>query len=226
MNFSYTLLYVKDVEATVKFYQNVFNFKLNFMTPEKDYAQLNTGETSLGFVSFELAESHGFNIQKDEEKPNFELAFTSKNINKDFQLALDNGAKKVTEISEKSWGQKVGYLKDLNGFLIEVCTPLPSEEIIYEVQIEINPNIREKFEDWLKEHIKEMLLIEGFINAKPFTDLKNLNLYRVQYTLTSMEIMNNYENNHAPRMRSLVFNTFNKDDLQFKRSIIKFMTHN
>ena len=52
------------------------------------------------------------------------MAFTSKNIEEDFDKALKAGAIEYEKIQQKPWGQKVGYLRDINGFLIEVCTPI------------------------------------------------------------------------------------------------------
>lgn len=38
--------------------------------------------------------------------------------------AIKSGAKQLAETAIKPWGQKVGYLRDLNGFIIEICTPI------------------------------------------------------------------------------------------------------
>lgn len=45
-------------------------------------------------------------------------------IETDFQKALDAGATEFEPVKEKPWGQKVGYVRDNNGFLIEICTPI------------------------------------------------------------------------------------------------------
>jgi uncharacterized glyoxalase superfamily protein PhnB len=59
------------------------------------------------------------------EKPfGAELGFTSQTIEKDFQQAIDAGATVVEALVTKPWGQQVGYVRDLNGFLIEICTPI------------------------------------------------------------------------------------------------------
>lgn len=52
------------------------------------------------------------------------MAFTTENIESYFQQEIDAGALEFEPIKEKPWGQKVGYLRDNNGFLIEVCTPI------------------------------------------------------------------------------------------------------
>ena len=38
--------------------------------------------------------------------------------------AIEAGAKLYATPKEKPWGQVVGYVRDLDGFLIEICTPI------------------------------------------------------------------------------------------------------
>jgi len=101
------------------------------LTPENDYGELISGETTIAFASIELGNSNfksGFEKISKSEKPfGVELAFTTENIEKDFQNAINFGATEFEPITEKPWGQKVGYLIDNNGFLIEICTPMKKE---------------------------------------------------------------------------------------------------
>jgi len=55
-----------------------------------------------------------------------EIAFVSDNIDLDFKKAIEEGAEEYVEVVSKPWGQKVGYLRDINGILIEVCSPMKS----------------------------------------------------------------------------------------------------
>ena len=128
MKFAYTILYVKDVSETITFYEKAFGFSKKFITPENDYGELITGETTIAFASLELGNSNfkkGFtNINSLQKPVGVELAFTSENIEEDFSNALIAGAEEFEPLIEKPWGQKVGYLRDNNGFLIEICTPM------------------------------------------------------------------------------------------------------
>ncbi len=128
MKFAYTILYVKNVEETIGFYENAFGFKRKFITPEKDYGELITGETTISFASVDLGNSNfknGFQPITNKNKPvGVELAFTTENIEIDFERAQNAGATVYETIKKKPWGQQVGYLLDNNGFLIEVCTPV------------------------------------------------------------------------------------------------------
>ena len=56
MKYAYTILYVKDVEETATFYKKAFGFEIKLLTPEKDYAELNSGETTIAFASIELGD--------------------------------------------------------------------------------------------------------------------------------------------------------------------------
>lgn len=54
----YTTLYVTDAAKAFHFYEGTFGFKKKFVTPEKDYGQINTGETRIAFASKELANAN------------------------------------------------------------------------------------------------------------------------------------------------------------------------
>lgn len=128
MTYGYTIFYVKNVEDTILFYENAFGFNRKFITPEKDYGELISGATSIAFASFELGASNfkkGIEPISNTSKPiGMEMAFISEDIEKDFQRAIDAGSIEYEPIVQKPWGQKVGYVLDLNGILIEICTPV------------------------------------------------------------------------------------------------------
>ena len=128
MKYGYTIFYVNSVEETIQFYEQAFGFRRKFISPEKDYGELISGATTIAFGSSELGQSNfkkGFEKIGDRAKPiGMEMAFVTEDIEKDFQQAIDAGAIEFEKIKEKSWGQKVGYVKDNNGILIEICTPV------------------------------------------------------------------------------------------------------
>lgn len=132
MKYAYTILYVANVEKTITFYENAFGFQKKFMTPEADYGELISGETTIAFALNTLGDSNfkkGFKKLSLNEKPNgVEMAFTSESIEIDFEKAIEAGAIQYEDIIQKPWGQKVGYLRDINGFLIEICTPIKNQK--------------------------------------------------------------------------------------------------
>jgi len=131
IQYAYTILYVDDVPKTIDFYHNAFGFNKKFLTPEKDYGEVNSGTTTLAFANIELGNSNfkkGFQQSNVKDKPfGIELAFTTQKVEEVMENALKNGAIQLAETITKPWGQKVGYLRDINGFIIEICTPIPSE---------------------------------------------------------------------------------------------------
>lgn len=130
IKYAYTILYVKDVEKTVSFYEQAFGFQRKFVTPEQDYGELVSGETTIAFASLELANSNlksGFTESKPTDKPfGVELAFATEQPEALVRKAVEAGATVAAELKTKPWGQRVGYVRDINGFLIEICTPMQS----------------------------------------------------------------------------------------------------
>jgi uncharacterized glyoxalase superfamily protein PhnB len=132
IQYAYTILYVDSVPKTVEFYQKAFGFEQKFVTPENDYGEIVSGSTTLAFASHGLGQSNfkkGYTAGNPGEKPfGFELAFTTSDVERVMKNAIQNGAVLFEETVSKPWGQKVGYLRDLNGFIIEICTPLQGQE--------------------------------------------------------------------------------------------------
>ncbi|AZB27357.1 VOC family protein [Chryseobacterium bernardetii] len=126
IKFKYVILYVENVESSMNFYKNTFNAEIKFITPDKDYGELITGETTLSFASVELAGSNikkGFLLSKTEEKPfGIELGFVTDDVETLVEKAVKNGAVLYEEIAVKPWGQKTAYIKDPDNYLVEICT--------------------------------------------------------------------------------------------------------
>ena len=126
VKFGYTILYVEDVEKSIAFYENAFGFLRKFVTPENDYGELITGETTISFASKKLAAQNlkdGFIESNSEDKPfAIELGFITDNVGELVQKATSFGAVLIKEPTQKPWGQIVAYVRDLDGFLIEICT--------------------------------------------------------------------------------------------------------
>jgi lactoylglutathione lyase len=128
VKFAYTILYVKDVENAVNFYEKAFGFARKFVTPELDYGELLVGETTLSFASMTLADSNlkdGFAESSLKNKPfGIEIGFTTDNVEETVKTATNAGATMAEYPKTKPWGQVVAYVRDLDGFLIEICTPM------------------------------------------------------------------------------------------------------
>ncbi|WP_326984748.1 VOC family protein [Chryseobacterium sp. MYb264] len=128
IKFKYVILYVEDLEKSMNFYKDTFNTEIKFITPEKDYGELITGDTTLSFASLALANSNikeGFLHSKATEKPfGIELGFVTDNVEDLVEKAISKGATLYENVVEKPWGQKVAYIKDPDHYLVEICTEI------------------------------------------------------------------------------------------------------
>ena len=127
MKLGYNLFYVDNVPTTMNFYKAAFGLKTGFLHESNQYGEMETGDTKIGFVNHETAGSHGFGYEKMNLKNKcaaFEIGFISDNVEKDFAKAVKAGAVAVCQPVKKPWGQVVSYVRDCNGFLIEICSAM------------------------------------------------------------------------------------------------------
>lgn len=125
MRFGYTIVYVEDVLKTVEFYERALGLKRLFVHESMAYAEMETGQTKLAFASFELAKRNGFEFEKATSSPApYEIALVSDQVETDFANAVANGAKELKKPIRKPWGQLVGYVRDPNGVIVEICSPI------------------------------------------------------------------------------------------------------
>ncbi|RWX00414.1 VOC family protein [Flavobacterium cerinum] len=128
VRFGYTILYVSDVEKSIEFYEKAFSFERKFISPENDYGEIISGETTISFASKELARTNlkeGFIESRLTEKPfAIELGFITDNVEQTAKQAENSGATIIESPKQKPWGQTVAYIRDIDGFLIELCTAI------------------------------------------------------------------------------------------------------
>ena len=127
LKFKYTILYVNSVRDTIEFYESAFGLKRAMLHEEGDYGELDTGATTLSFSSIELMKSLGKNaVNPVRNNPSFEIAFETEDVASALEKALKAGATLVQDVEELPWGQTNAYVEDINGFLVELCTPVSS----------------------------------------------------------------------------------------------------
>jgi lactoylglutathione lyase len=125
MRFGYTILYVRDVAASVDLYERAFGQRRRFVHESGDYAELETGATTLSFASHELAESNlpdAFRLPDAGETP-FEVCFVTEDVAGAYDRAVREGAEPVMPPQTKPWGQDVAYVRDTDGNLVELASP-------------------------------------------------------------------------------------------------------
>jgi len=123
----YVLVYVPDVARAVAFWQEAFGLSLRFAHPSGEYSELETGATALGFVAESTARENGGAFRPnrpDGEPAGIEVALCTRDVPALWKRATDAGAKPVKAPTTKPWGQTVAYVRDPDGVLVELCTPM------------------------------------------------------------------------------------------------------
>lgn len=126
MRFGYTIIYVPDVRAAIDFYVRAFGLEAGYIDEEGgQYGELATGETKLGFVGHQQAMTlieRGYQpIARDDRPPGFEIAFVTDDVDAAYVRAVEAGAEAIAAPADKPWGQRIAYVRDLNGALVEIA---------------------------------------------------------------------------------------------------------
>ena len=125
MQFKYTILYVEDVAKSLDFYQRAFSLEIKMLHSGNDYGELQTGTTTLSFSSLELIRASGKNATAANiNQPCFEIAFETTDVTAAVDVALGAGAKLIQATEQMPWGQTIAYVADLDGNLVEICSPV------------------------------------------------------------------------------------------------------
>ena len=123
MRFGYTILYVRDVVASVEFYERAFGLERRLLHESGQYAELETGATALAFAAHDLA-AESVRDLAHKEPAGFEVCLVDEEVEAAYKRALEAGAETVSEPQEKPWGQHTAYVRDPDGALIEIASPM------------------------------------------------------------------------------------------------------
>jgi len=130
MKLGYTILYVESVPDTVAFYEAAFGLARRMVAPSGDYAEMQTGETRLAFAENAMVRTLTsvpfVAARPDQAAPAMELGLVTADVEAAYATAVAAGAVAVKRPETKPWGQVVGYVRDNNGFLVEICSPMES----------------------------------------------------------------------------------------------------
>jgi len=124
----YTIVYVPDVKRTAEFWQRAFGIEQRSKDEHALYREMETGAQTLAFVAHSYVRENipgGFRAaQNDEAPPPFEIALITDDVAGALERAVAAGARKVLAPTKKPWGQTVAYVRDCDGNLVELCTPM------------------------------------------------------------------------------------------------------
>jgi len=128
MTLGWVIVYVDDPAEALAFYERAFGMRGEFTAPGGSYAQLDSGQTKLGFAAYTLGEqnfdggvrraAHG------GQPPNMEIALVAEDVDAAYAKVLEAGCEALAPPQDKPQGQRVAYVRDPFGTLVELATPL------------------------------------------------------------------------------------------------------
>ena len=124
MTLGWVIVYVDEPDEAAAFYERVFGMRVEFAVGS--YAQLDTGTTKLGFAAYSLGEKNvEGGVRRVAEQPfNVELALVHEDVDGAYAHAVEHGCEALKPPEDKPQGQRVAYVRDPFGTLLELATPL------------------------------------------------------------------------------------------------------
>jgi lactoylglutathione lyase len=128
MRLGWVIVYVDEPAQAAAFYERTFGLRGEFVAPSGTYAQLDTGSTRLAFAAYELGDGNfAGGVRRaaaDGQPPNVEIALVADDVDGAFARALEAGCEALASPADKPQGQRVAYVRDPFGTLVELATPL------------------------------------------------------------------------------------------------------
>ena len=126
MKFTYTIVYVADVAASLDFFERAFGLKRRFMVETCDYGELETGATTLSFAQHATARGNlgrDYVVAETSAQPlGIEIGLVTDDVPAACERAVQAGATLLKAPASKPWGQVVAYVRCPDGTLVELCT--------------------------------------------------------------------------------------------------------
>lgn len=125
MQFAYTIVYVRDVAASLAFFERAFGLTRRFLHESGGYGELETGATALAFAAHEVARGNVGDYAAADASAlplGIEVGFVVDDVGAACDRAVLAGAKLLTAPAVKPWGQTVAYVRCPDGTLVELCT--------------------------------------------------------------------------------------------------------
>jgi lactoylglutathione lyase len=128
MLLGWVIVYVDDPPAAREFYIGAFGLQGGFVAPTGTYAELDTGATRLAFAAYSLGEQNfagGVRPAGPDGQPaNVEIALVTDDVDGAYARALDAGCTSLSAPADKPQGQRVAWVRDPFGTLLELATPV------------------------------------------------------------------------------------------------------
>lgn len=120
----WVLLYVDDVAISTRFYTEALGLRVRFADDSGSYTELDTGPTALALCARSLASASAGLDLDHSGGPTGNVTLVVDDVPGAWQRALAGGAEAVLAPTRKPWGQTSSYVRDADGHLIEIASPV------------------------------------------------------------------------------------------------------
>jgi lactoylglutathione lyase len=127
LGLGWVIVYVEEPTAASAFYEQTFGLRPEFAAPDGSYAQLDTGPTRLAFASYALGRRNfpgGVRPAAADQPANVEITLVADDVDAALARALAAGCTLLAGAEDKPHGQRVAFVRDPFGTLVELGTPL------------------------------------------------------------------------------------------------------
>ena len=128
MKLGYTILYVDDVAATLTQWEQAFGLTRRFLHESGIYGEMETGDTTLSFAEREFGRAHFTDDETramfDSHPRLFEIGLVTDDVQAAWEVAIRAGVRGLVAPKVQPWGQTVCWLRESNGFLVELASPM------------------------------------------------------------------------------------------------------
>jgi lactoylglutathione lyase len=127
LKLGWVIVYVDQPTAVSAFYAETFGLQPEFAAPDGSYAQLDTGPTKLAFASYGLGDGNfdgGVQRPATTQPTNVEIALVAQDVDGAHAEALAAGCENLAAPQDKPHGQRVAFVRDPFGTLVELATPM------------------------------------------------------------------------------------------------------
>ncbi len=121
----FAILYAADVERSVAFYCEAFDFELAFRWPAEgalEYAFLRLGETGIGIGRSSVVP--GLGPPGEGTRPRFELCVYTDDTDAAAQRLRALGAQELLPPTDQPWAERLCYFEDPDGNPIQITMSL------------------------------------------------------------------------------------------------------
>ncbi|MGA7671244.1 MAG: VOC family protein [Nitrolancea sp.] len=121
-------LYVSDVEASVRFYTELFGFTETFRTPVSgtpSHVEVRLDGFTLGVASFDAARDH-HGVDAGSGPSRAEIALWTDDVDRDYADLVERGVKSITAPHDFIGRLRAAWLADPDGTPIQIVTEHPT----------------------------------------------------------------------------------------------------